>query len=379
VLFKGIKLVILGIASLALVSQAMAQDATLAAPKFGFDYRAGLTYDDHGIEDYDGAADDPSATTNIDLEVARLSATGEAAKNVTYKFRYNLLSNKVEVGMVKLKHSDMISFSAGRMKVNQGGYNVKKEAYNNVSPGSEYNHSMPFEKYSDMFGLHFNLLGTLTVQILDDVQHERTTNDDGAVLSDNGFKNDKAKGPAMTVEWMGDFDGWKPLVQLSSYDLNKSMYFVLGVQGKAAGLGLSLDYIMDNRTNHQYADDGTTRTGEDAKNVLTGINAEVNYAMADFTPWVEYHSYANKQGDNKDAGMEDQEGNVAVATSMASESDYWDDNGTSISVGTNCNAMGQGYTPYLAVVQQSGKFLKADGETETLSNLMVKLGVFGAF
>lgn len=384
-LFKRFKMLIAGAAMLA-CSLANAEGGN---PKFGFQYRAGYTYNDHGIDDYKANADDPSATSSIDLEFVRLWASGEAAKDVNYDLSYNLKTNMLNLAYAKWKQSDMVSLSIGQDKVNQGGYDTKYTTYNTLL-GNEYDNQKAFADYSPMVEVHLALAGQLTIQLLNDVQASSTTTtttttdpDTGeektttTTIAESGTKNTKAKGPAATIEWQGDFSGWKPLVQIGSYDLNHSHYFALGVDGSVAGLRLILDVVSDMRT-YFARDAAGALTGEDATDNMMAYNFTAAYAVGGFTPWLEVHSYKNKQGDNKKIPREDADGNEMRTAGSSAD---WADNAMSYGIGAACNHFGEGYEPYLMVINETGKFMDSKGGTgtENLSNLQVKVGVAGKF
>ena len=111
------------------------------------------------------------------------------------------------------------------------------------------------------------------------------------------------------------------------------MYFVFGVNGSVAGLGISLDYIMDNRA-YYVRTAGARAEDMDGVDTYTGINLGLNYALKGFTPFLQYHSFDVKQGDIDDAGREDSEGNTAVASGGG----FDEDNAQTIALGALCTA-----------------------------------------
>jgi len=52
----------------------------------------------------------------------------------------------------------------------------------------------------------------------------------------------------------------------------------------------------------------------------------------------------------------------------------WDDNGVVWAVGADLHMMGNGWSPFVAIVNQSGKWADADGKEETKSQMTVKIG-----
>jgi hypothetical protein len=373
VLLKGSKLTMIGAAGMVLAAGA----AQAEGPKFGLEYRAGLTYDDGKIHETKGADAEDSSFTEIEAESAKVTATGEAAKDVTYRFRYNALNSAVEHANTRLQFNKMMGFTVGRTKVNQGGWHAKDSwnEYNNTESrcGDQgatniqcegdfafaYANSQAFKAFDDVVALHLALAGELSVQFLNDV-------DPGKY----GYSN---KGPAATIEWVGNFNGWMPLVQISSYERNKSQAFSVGVKGNAAGLGLALGYNLDNRK---------MKTGDET-NTHTGIDVHVDYAVGGWTPWVAFHSFDVKQGgtdaDTNSSPTPLTEAQILAGEKLAHSSNV-DDNGQAIAVGVQCNALGDGYIPYASIISSSGKYAEAGtGDEETRNGLALKVGVMGKF
>lgn len=151
--------------------------------------------------------------------------------------------------------------------------------------------------------------------------------------------------------------------------------------GQAAGLGVTADLTSDQRK--WFAG------SEDASDTLMSYNLTLDYAVGGFTPWIKYSAFDHKQGDNDTTGREDDKGNIspdskadATTGAVAFDADNaFQDNGTAYTIGANCNHFGKGYEPYVAIVMQQGSFdsSKTAGEEEDLSNMMVKVGVLGAF
>lgn len=360
-LLRGMKLTIVGTGLLLAVS------ANAQSPKFGFEYRAGLTYNDGNLEKTTG--NDAQTSTDIELEFANITAEGEAAKNVNYAFSYDMLASHLDIGNVTMKFNDMMSFYAGRGKVAQGGWHHKDHytEYNNVESAFGFGYSMnaPVNTYADSLGLQLNLAGLLSINAYNDVG---VMDEDGdGVVSDeekeasehngSGSHNDGHKSQLFTIEWMGNFNGWMPLVQLMSYDLNNSMAISAGVKGNVAGLGLLVNYTTDSRSD-----------GDDEKTVYSQIDFHASYALSGFTPWLAFHQFAAKQPDT------DSKINLGK--------DDLSDNAQLISLGVNCTSCGNGYVPYLSINSNSAKYAKDFSDAskeETKSGLEIKAGVMGKF
>ncbi len=348
-------LCVTGVSVIAMATVARAADD--ATMKLGVEYRASIKHDDHGLEKRTGGPD-PVKTTNIDLHSVKLNAEGAATKDVDYRVRFNTLG-ALELGYVNLKLTPMVSFLMGRYKVREGGFEGRNYGYDTVA-GSDYFGAMPFGIYSDMAQVQLNMdFGTISVQLLDDV------------VAPAGF-NTANKQPAFIVEWLGSFGDWTPLVQLGSYDMNHSMYFVVGVSGTVSGLGLSLDYVNDQRAIKA----GT----KELTDTHTNINIAANYKMASFTPWLKVSMYNVAESTDSAARPKAAEANgLDPATGAA----MFNNNGQTIQIGADCTAYGSAYVPYAAVVMHSGEFQGTDvanpAKKETLSNMTMEFGVHGKF
>jgi len=356
VLLKGLKFVCLGAAGALFATSLYAESHDHGShPKVGLEYRAGISHDDGKLQETTGV--DASSSTMISTDVVKLTAEGEAAEHVSYMFSYDALNSAVHLANARLQLHDMLGLTIGRVKANQGGWHVKDfyGEYNAVEGNNAFGYgsqAMPFSTWSDSISLHVALAGELTVQLVDDVMCDGSS-------ATCVYKNTTNKGPAATIEWMGNFAGWMPLVQLASYDLNNSMAYSVGVKGGVAGLGLMLNYTADNRKNNLT----------DETDAHSQIDVHVDYSLGSWQPWLAYHAYDNKQGGT------DVKANGAM-TDMS-------DNISAITLGVKCNAVGEGYVPYLALVQSSGTWFKdgtgAVDSTETRSGMAIKAGVTGQF
>ncbi len=338
-----------------------AEDSTA---KVGFEYHAALTHDDAGLTKRTGT--DPVKTTSIDLWNAKLNVEGMATKDVDYRFRYNMTGSALELGYANLKLNPMLSMLVGRYKVREGGYEGRESGYDTIA-SSDYMSVLPFALYSDMIQFQANMdFGTISLQLLNDRL-------DAAAITAGTAYNTSKKQPAMIAEWLGSFGDWRPLVQVGSYDMNHSMYFVVGVNGSISGLGLSLDYVNDTRAMKM----GT----KELKDTHTNINVGASYAMASFTPWLKVSNYSVAQAEDSTLGLKDAEGNTTPA---AAGQEAFDDNGQVVQVGVNCTVFKEAYVPYAAVVMHSGTFLNPNGSAdpmkkEELSSTMLQVGVHGKF
>lgn len=358
---------VISVTSLSLLAFAtVARAADDASAKVGFEYHASLKHDDHGLTERSGGAD-PVKTTNIMLNNAKLNVEGVATKDVDYRFRYNMTGNSLELGYANLKLNPMINFLIGRYKVREGGFEVRDYGYDTIA-SSDYLAALPFSIYSDMVQVQLNMdFGTISLQLLDD----RLPAAGATAAAAATMYNTSSKQPAWIVEWLGSFGDWSPLVQLGSYDLNHSKYFVVGVNGKVSGLGLSLDYVSDQRA-IKAGDKTLTDTH-------SNINFGASYALAGWTPWLKFSKYDVSESTDSALRPKETEGNDG---STVGAEDF-EDNGQMIQVGVNCDAFKAAYVPYAAIVSHSGTFLGTDAtdasKTATLSNMTLQVGVHGKF
>ena len=365
-LYRGMKLSVVG-TGMVLAASAFAEGQS---PKVGFEYRAGITYDDGKLQETDDV--DAKSTTDIDLEYADIVVEGAAAPNVNYRFAYSLVGSEIAAGVVDYKFNDMVAFNIGYDTAIQGGWNFKDSCttYAHTEGPAACAYSAPLSGAVNYAGVSLALAGTLKIAAMNDVANASVAKNedekrDGINESGSsaGYKNEDQDTQAVAIEWTGNFDGWMPLVQLLNYDRSNSMAISLGVKGEVAGLSLMANYITDNRKN--FVTD--PKDGEIDNH--TAIDVHVGYAVAGFTPWLAYHQMNVKQG-----------GTDAKTNSMNTETgEYeWNDQAQSISVGVNCTAISTAYVPYLTVNSQSGKWMEADKE-ETKSNMVIKAGVMGKF
>jgi len=360
---KGLVLSALGCAVSASVFAADADH------KMGFEYRAGLNYNNNGLTKREGYT--PKATSELSLDAANFYSQGMAAKDVDYRFRVNLLGvnergemSLVEYGYVNLKMG-MLSVLVGRNKTHQGGFEVRDFGYDTLH-ASDYLGVLPFRLYEDMAQVSMEVAGTLSLQLVNDVQAKTTAA--GGSGYQTVYHNTAARQPAMIVEWIGNFGGFSPLVQIGSFDLNHDKFFSLGLQGAVAIAKFGLDYTMDNRQ-YDVGDKKLTDT-------LTNVNLDVAIAAGIVDPFLKISMYNNKQAADSSLGKEDAKANTFSATG----GDF-DDNGTRMTVGVVCNAISAGYRPYFSLSNHSGTFAKAatGTEKESRADMEIAVGVHGKF
>lgn len=319
-----------------------AQDSEVKDIKVGAEYRAALTYNDHKVEKT--SDNDPNSTTDIALEYARVHLSATLPKEIKAKVTYDALNNILKAACVSWTYANMFDLSFGKMRVKEGGYHLRGELYNLVTPSIPYEAIMPFNLFTDMIQAKLMMSPVeFTIQFFND-------------------QNSSDKRLTSVFELLADLEVVKPIIQFGLYNKNKSSYFVLGLAADVAGLGLELDYINDTQK------DSTT----DTKDVVTSINFKAKYALQGFTPWLEINKYDVKQD------------GVDLKANPASETDFEkvSDNSISYSIGATCDVFGKHYVPYVALINQSGSFYKEAillSDKETRNNMMLKFGVYGKF
>lgn len=353
------------LASMVLAHTAAAQDANVTtgatSAKLGGEFRAELNYDDHGYEKVDGG-ESPDATTSIQLQRVAIKLHGNINKDTEYGFRFNLLNpvtTPVDYGYGTHWFTKSMGFSIGKMKVLQGGFDNWTGDYTAHATGV-YAENLAFAEYEEMIAMHLKMAGDIRVQLLNDK----------VIGTDADAQWNKNTHPTWVVGWMGEFGPIKPMVNIGSYDNNKSRWIDIGVATEMSGLAASLDIYSKNHVNKSADSAGKTKeVADDGMGLTLNVGYEIKGTA---TPFFYFSSWDNKQGTNDATGAED----VKVNTTNADGSMEWNDNGQTIAVGSNFHMMGEGWTPFAAIVTQSGKFMEGT-EEKTKSNMWVRLGVNG--
>jgi hypothetical protein len=333
--------------------------------KLGGEFRGELIYDDNGLMKTKG--NDPDATTDIQVTAANVTLDGKINPDTDYSFEFNLLGNgkPLTYGYGTHWFSKTIGFSIGRQKVLQGGFDNIDGDYDGHVIGA-YASNLVFSEFADMIGFHVKAGGDITVQILDDVQ---------------GDWNTKAK-QTFVLGWRGEFGPIMPMVNIGSYDNNKSNWFDIGVKTKMNALTASLDIYMNSMSN-KYADPADAKKNKDIKDTASAYTLKVAYEIkGTATPWFYFSTYDTKEGTDSNIAARKEERKVNSMTTDASTgaTTYnWDDNGMTWGLGANLHMMGKGWSPFIAILSHSGKWADPADATkeETKSNMMIKLGALG--
>jgi hypothetical protein len=364
---------------MALANVAVAQETnvtTLAkSARIGGEFRSELIYTNNGLAKVKGY--DPEASTNIGVTAAKIKLHGNINPETEYGFRFNLLDpgkdGPLEYGYGTHWLNQMMGFSFGKMKVIQGGWDNLDSSYRSHA-GGKYFDNLVFDEYTPMIAFHVKAAGEVTLQLVDD----KVTPDTVTAGEVNAASFNKTEHPTFILGWKGEFGPISPLVDFGSYDNNKSRYFDVGVKTEMNGLYASLDFWSLNHV--MRVPNPTTGKFKEATDTATSISLNVAYEVKNLvTPWLYFSTYDRKQADEKSLGMEDAKFN-SEPTDPTDPSTYaFDDNGVVYGVGVDVASMGKGWTPFLALVNTSGKFEKPSekGKEETRSQLEVKLGVLG--
>lgn len=349
-------------------AQGQAQDNNVTtganSAKFGGEFRGEWIYDDHGLEKTKG--NDPSATSDIAVKAANIKLGGKINPNTEYMFKFSLLGTGLSEGYGRHWLNNMIGFSIGRQKVLQGGFDYVESNYTKHVVGA-YASNLVFSEFSDMIALHVKAGGDLTLQIVDDVV---------------GDWNTKEK-QTWILGWTGAFGPISPMVNIGSYDNNKSMYFDVGVKTAMNGLTASLDIHMNQGTAKEP--DVDPKKNKELKDTATAYTLNLAYEVkGTMTPWAYFSVYDRKEATDSKIARRAKETKTNTAATYDAAGNMtspaqWDDNGTTWGVGANFHMMGQGWSPFVAIIGQSGKWEDPADATkeETKSNMMIKIGALG--
>lgn len=363
------------IAGLAMSGVALAQEANVstsaASAKLGGEFRSELTYTDNGMKKMKGG-DDPDSSTTIGVAAANVTLDGKVNSDTEYAFRFNLYNpvptaanpynGPLAYGYGKHWFNKMMGFSIGRQKVLQGGWDNIDGSFRTHATGI-YDQNLVFQEYEDMIGLHLNVAGTMTLQLAND----RIAGAPGRYGNANW---NQSSHPTWILGWQGSFGPIAPIVNIGSYDNNKSRWIDLGVKTDMNGLMASLD-IYQNTMTRKVADPTDAKKNEEPQNVATSVTLNVKFMIkGTATPFLYFSTYDNKQADDSKLGLKDSK----VNTTNADGSMAWNDNGVVWGVGTDLHMMGKGWSPFVAIVGRSGKWDDGAGKEETKSDMTVKIG-----
>jgi hypothetical protein len=376
VLLKFARFVGVSIAGIALANSAWAQDVNVTtganSAKLGGEFRAEYLYTNNGLAKTEDVT--PDATSTFQLQEVNLKLNGKVNSKTEYAMRFDLVNGgygglKSAVDYAYGTHwlNDSVGFSMGQMKVLFGGFDVSDESYRTHAIG-KYKENFVFDKYEPMFAFHVKAAGQVTLQLLNDV-----------TVGDGGEWNQNAH-PTFALGWQGKFGPIEPLFNLGTYDNQKSKWIDVGVRTDMSGLQASLDFNQ-NTISH--------KVGEDSKeDVATNISVRAGYELKGAaTPWLYFSTFDVKQNADASPTGEDRKTNAFVPAGVDVPSPFggtntiknpsdvymFDDNGQVFGIGADLNMFGDGFNPYIALVNQSGKWMEGADE-KTKSEMMIKIG-----
>lgn len=351
--------------------------------KVGLEMRGELYQHDKGLLKTDDYS--PSAQQKLEFQVLNLKLEGNINDKTEYKFRLNLIpkmdtkKNKpqiVDYATASWWPVKAFGLSIGQDKIRQGGWDNKLLNFRNVVGGGIYTtEHQPFAKFSPILDFHLKMAGKLTLEITNDVLPEKD-NHYGAHA--NAQWNIESK-PTWILEWIGDFKGFSPMVRYGSYDNDKSFYANIGARMETSKIDTYVDYVSDARSQKVILE-GKDKD-ESKADTLSSINFDFKLKLKKAaTPFLYVSQFDNAQAaytDSKGAEHKDRKYNTDGT---------WDDNGMVLGLGTYLNSFGDGFEPYFAIVQKSGKFLDPKGaaegdpeKTKGKSESYIKLGVSSFF
>lgn len=368
------------ITGMALANVAWAQETnvtTLAkSVRLGGEFRSEFIYTDNGLTKREGYS--PKATSEFAVTAANVLLQGSINDNTEYAFRFNLINtdptqSPLDYGYGTHWFNKMVGFSVGKMTVLQGGWDNIDAGYRNHIVGA-YAENLAYPRYDNMLALHLNVAGRLSLQLVNDKVVKPGV--------ETGASWNQTAHPTWVLGWMGEFGPIKPLIDIGSYDNNKSRWIDVGIKTEMNGLMATLDYHNQSVVGKEEDPADATKTLEPT-NELSAITVKVAYEMKNLmTPWVYFSTFDNKQASESKLGLKDIKYNPTPdADDLNDSSKYmFSDNGMSYGIGADFAMLGEGWNPFIALVSHSGKFLdtsKAGDETVTRSELQVKIGVLG--
>lgn len=335
--------------------------------KVGGEFRTELNRNDQGLTKTKDNS--PDAVTELQIQTAKLKFSGNFNKDTEYKFRFNLFNpttTPLDYGYGVHWFSDVVGLGVGKMKVMQGGWDTIDDSFRDHWAGA-YAENRAFAKYAEMIALQVKVAGQINVQILNDV----TTKDKG--------EWNKTSHPTFAMGWLGNLGIVSPVVDLGSYDNNKSRWTDFGIKTGVAGIKARLD-LRDEVKSHKGADSaGKAKSQDDKGQAVTLLLA---YDIKDVAmPWLYYSTYEKKEFEDSKAGKKDVKVNTVDTDKVTGKKTYkFDDNAQVFGVGADLGMMGKGWTPYLALLSKSGKFADdTTGKEEKKTENQVRLGVLGDF
>lgn len=298
---------------------------------------------------------DLSDKVKLDSEV-QFIATGGALP-------VQCMGTPIRTAQVTWWHSEMFSVAFGCAKSRSGGWDFASyneassirafNPANSISAGNPAFSYVPGEAaFNPAIELGLHMFGDLTLQI---------HNDGTPGTGGTGWNTRKRQ--TWSVEWKGEMMGIHPLIQYGAYDDGHSNHFNVGLMLDFADVGFAIDYMMV--ANSEKIADGTKSKSkiDNGNRLSTEISYDVKGMMR---PSLYYSNYLNKVNSTTgDAGANAGPG-------------VWNHEGQVISLSVAATGLSAHYSPYIAVDQQSGRFL-VGANKKTRSDLIVRVGTTANF
>jgi len=341
--------------------------------KIGLNFRSEINRNDNGLQKVKDTKA-PSASTTLAVQYLQVKLKGNLNKETEYSFRFNLLDpyptkgGPLDYGFGTHWFTDMVGFSIGKQRIMQGGWDTFDTDYRSHLTGA-YANNLAFSSYEYAAALHIKAAGVVNIQLLNDKVTPAAPT--GGI---DASWNKKAN-PTLAIGWLGDFGVVKPLLEYGTFDNQKSMYIDVGVKAEVSNLLVRFDY-RNEAYSHRVSDaaDAKAKSKVDKGNAYTLLASyDVNQTV---TPWGYFSAYDKKEY------VDTKTNSFKAASATSSAAPVWDDNKTVWGVGVDVvGPLGKGWTPYLAYVSTSGKFLdeQKTGSKVTRTDGQVRLGVLGNF
>ena len=340
------------------------------------EFRSEFIYDDHGVAKHTGYK--PTKSTTLGVTHVNLLLDGDLNADTEYAFRFNLwnpTSTPLDYGYGTHWFNKTLGFSIGKERIMQGGWDHQDQGYQTHVEGF-YAQNLAMKDFDGVLALHLKAAGLLSLQVVNDVKADKTSSN-----PDVSGRWNKDTHPTIILGWLGEFGPIRPLLDVGSYDNNKSRWIDVGIKAQLNSLRVTLDYHNDSVA---YRVPVAGAPDQNETNTKIAYTANASFEVPNLlTPWLYYSNYEQKQASDASIGLSGHKYNTATAVPItAAEGGYtytWDNNGTTWGLGADFGFFGKNWNPFLAFVRQSGRFLKGTSaaDTETRSENLVKLGILG--
>lgn len=325
-----------------------------------------LSYYNDGLKE--GLTGEKSSTATLSLSALEVEIFDQnKSSKFEYYFKFDLLSESpVNQGFTSFNLSKEVKFFIGKIRVNQGGWHVKDRSIGTVARGIYEKEHMPFDETAVLFAFSTDIAGEITLQFLNDPVKP-------SPFPDAPYWNSYEKQPAVTVEWIGEFGPFYPLLQLGSYDFSHSKYFLLGTKTRMSSLTASFDFVQDLRS-HKVKDlDGY----KNLQGILQSWSFNCSYEYKNILRpglFVSSFDYREPEDENTNSQLVDYKGNN---TEIVGEETSFNDNGYVWSISADYLGINEEVQPYIAIIGRSAKWIVPLKGIETKTDLKFNMGIIG--